>query len=382
MDFSLTDDQRQLRDRMAKFAQLELNSGAIERDRDQVFSHDLWKRCGEMGLQGLPVARDFGGEGLDPLSTAIALEGFGYGCRDAGLLFAVCAHLLACAVPISLHGSGIVKKKYLPGLCNGTLIAVNGMTEETSGSDAFHMASRAVSDGNGYRISGVKTLATNGPIANLAVVYAVTDEKKGAHGGITGFVVETETPGLRQSQRFDKLGFRSAMMGRLVFEDVFVPKENVLGGVGGGSTIFTQSMEWERICIAACHVGAMQHLMERAIEYARTRTAQGSPIGKYQAVSHKIADMKIRVETTRLLVYHAASRIGKARDNAMNASMVKVYASECLQKTALETVQIFGGHGILTENELERALRDSIGSSIYSGTNEVQRNIIASWLGL
>ncbi|MCC6696658.1 MAG: acyl-CoA dehydrogenase family protein [Candidatus Hydrogenedentes bacterium] len=382
MDFSLTEDQRQLRDRMAKFAQLELNSGAIERDRDQVFPHDLWKRCGEMGLQGLPVPPEYGGEGLDPLSTAIALEGFGYGCRDAGLLFAVCAHLLACVVPISLHGSGAVKKKYLPGLCNGTLIAVNGMTEETSGSDAFHMASRAAADGDGYRISGVKTLATNAPIANLAVIYAVTDEKKGAHGGITGFVVETNTPGLRQGQRFDKLGFRTAQMGRLDFKDVVVPKENVLGGAGGGSTIFTQSMEWERICIAACHVGAMQHLMERAIEYARTRTAQGSPIGKYQAVSHKIADMKIRLETARLLVYHAASRIGKARDNAMNASMVKVYASECLQKTAMDTIQIFGGHGILTENELERALRDSIGSSIYSGTNEVQRNIIASWLGL
>ena len=382
MDFSLSDEQRMLREQIIRFAQNELNEGVIERDREQVFPRELWLKCGEIGLQGLPVQADYGGSELDPLSTAVALEAFGYGCRDGGLVFAVCAHLLACVIPISKHGTDAVKEKYLPGLCDGTLIAVNGMTEVTSGSDAFNMACRATPDGDGFRINGVKIFSSNGPVADVAVVYAITDEKKGAHGGITGFLVDKNTPGFRPSQKFEKMGLRTAMLGELVLEDVYVPGENVLGGVGGGATVFTQSMEWERICIAACHLGTMQHLMEKSIEYARTRTAQGNHIGKYQAVSHKIADMKIRLEAARLLVYQSAMRIGKARDNAMNASMTKVYVSECFQKTALDTVQIFGGHGFLTEHEVERTLRDSIGGTLYSGTNEVQRNIIASWLGL
>jgi len=382
VDFSLNEDQRMLRDQITKFAQSELNEGVIERDREQIFPRELWEKCGEMGIQGLPVQGEYGGSELDPLSTAIALEAFGYGCRDGGLVFSICAHLLACVIPISRHATDALKEKILPGLCDGSLIAVNGMTEVTSGSDAFDMATRAVPDGDGFRITGVKTFSSNGPVADLAVVYAVTDPAKGAHGGITGFVVEKGTPGFTPSQKFEKMGLRTAMLGELVFEDVYVGPENILGGVGGGPVVFSESMEWERICIAACHLGTMQHLMEKSIEYARTRKAQGKVIGKHQAISHKIADMKIRLETARLLVYQAATRIGKARDNAMNASMVKVYASECFQKIAMDTVQIFGGHGFLTEHEVERALRDSIGGTLYSGTNEVQRNIIASWLGL
>ncbi len=382
MDFSLNEDQKLLREQIIRFAQNELNENIIERDREQIFPHDLWLKCGEMGLQGLPVAGDYGGSELDPLSVAVALEAFGYGCRDGGLVFSVCAHLLACVIPISRHATPEMKEKILPGLCDGSLIAVNGMTEVTSGSDAFNMATRAVKDGDGYRITGVKIFSSNGPVADVAVVYAVTDETKGAHGGITGFVVEKGTPGFTPSQKFEKMGLRTAMLGELVFDNVYVGPENILGTAGGGPVVFSESMEWERVCIAACHLGTMQHLMEKSIDYARTRTAQGKLIGKHQAIAHKIADMKIRLESARLLVYQAAVRVGKARDNAMNASMVKVYVSECLQKTALDTVQIFGGHGFLTEHEVERTLRDSIGGTLYSGTNEVQRNIIASWLGL
>ena len=382
MEFSLSEDQTMLRDQIVRFAENELNHDVIDRDRDQVFSRELWNKCAEMGIHGLPIQEEYGGSDLDPLTTAIALEGFGYGCRDGGLVFSICAHLLACLIPISRHATDEAKKKYLPGLCDGSLIAVNGMTETTSGSDAFSMAARATPDGDGFRINAVKTFSSNGPVADVAVVYAVTDVEKGAHGGITGFLVEKDSPGFQPSQKFEKMGLRTAMLGELVLEDVYVPSENILGGVGGGTTVFSQSMEWERICIGACHLGTMQHLMEKSIAYARTRTAQGKPIGKYQAISHKIADMKIRLETARLLVYRSASRIGKARDNAMDASMTKVYVSEAFQKTALDTVQIFGGHGFLTEHEVERTVRDAIGGTLYSGTNEVQRNIVASWLGL
>lgn len=229
------------------------------------------------------------------------------------------AHLLACVVPIWKHGSPEQKAKYLPGLCCGERIAVNGMTETSS--DAFAMSTRAVPDGEGFRITGNKTFSSNGPVADLAVVYAVTDPEKGAQGGITGFIIEKDTPGFVASQKFEKMGLRTALMGELVLEDVYVAKEAVLGGVGGGMMVFSESTEWERVCIGATHVGNMRHLLEKAIDYAKTHTAYGQSIGKFQAISHKIADMKINLEAGRLLTYRAASRLSKARDNAMDASM-------------------------------------------------------------
>lgn len=382
MDFSLSDDQATLRDNIVRFAQKELNPGVIERDRDEVFSRESWLKCGELGLPGLPVPEEYGGSGLDALTTAIALEAFGYGCHDGGLVFSVCAHLLACVVPIWKYGTDEQKRKYLPGLCNGTLIATNGMTESTSGSDAFHMAARAEPRDGGFRINGSKVMCSNGPVADLAVVYAVTDAAKGAHGGISVFLVETTLPGVRRKQKFSKMGLRTSLLGEVAFEDVDVPRDALLGGLGGGSTMFTESMEWERVCIAASHVGTMQRLVEQAIDYARTRTAGGKPIGKHQAVSHKIADMKIRLEAARWLTYQSAWRLGRRRTIALEASMTKVFVSEALVKTAADLIQVFGGHGFLTETGVERALRDAMGSTLYSGTNEIQRNIIAAWLGL
>lgn len=382
MDFSLTEEQRLLRSEIIRFAQKELNDGVIERDRDQVFPHDLWLKCGEMGLQGLPVEETYGGIGADALTTAIGLEALGYGCHDSGLVFSICAHLLACVVPVWKHGSEEQKQRYLPGLCNGTLIAVNGMTEPNSGSDAFSMATRAVRVDGGWRISGTKVFSSNGPIADLAVVYAVTDPQKGYYGGITAFLVEKGTPGFQAGQKFEKMGLRTCPIGELILEDAFVPDEAVLGGVGAGTTLFTQSMEWERICLVASHIGKMERLLEQAVEYARTRSAFGQKIGKFQSVSNRIADMKIRLEAARWLTYHSAWRLGKARDIAMDASITKVFVSESLVTSALDTVRTLGGYGIMVDYEVERALRDSVASTLYSGTNDLQRQIIARWLGL
>ncbi|RMI27568.1 MAG: acyl-CoA dehydrogenase [Calditrichaeota bacterium] len=382
MDFALTEEQQTLRREIIRFAQHELNQGVRERDREQRFSRELWEKCGEMRLQGLPVPEAYGGAGLDPLSTAVALEAFGYGCHDGGLVFGVCAHLLACVVPIWKHGSEAQKRRYLPGLCNGSLIAVNGMTEPSSGSDAFHMSTRAVPDGDGFRLNGTKTFSSNGPVADLAVVYAVTDPDKGYHGGITAFLIETDTPGFQAGQRFEKMGLRSCPIGELVLEDVPVPREAVLGEVGAGAQIFAQSMEWERICLVAAHVGTMERLLEQAVEYARTRRSFGKPIGKHQAVAHRIADMKVRLEAARLLTYKAAWRLDRARDVGLDASIAKLFASESLIQTALDAVHLLGGYGFMTEYHMERALRDSIASTIYSGTSEMQRDIIARWLGL
>jgi alkylation response protein AidB-like acyl-CoA dehydrogenase len=382
MDFSLNEDQELLRDQIVRFAQQELNEDVGERDREQRFPRELWLKCGEMGLQGLPVPEEHGGQGLDPLTTAVALEAFGYGCHDGGLIFAVCAHLLACVIPIWHHGSEEQKRRYLPRLCKGALIAVNGMTEPGSGSDAFSMSTRAEEDGDGFRLEGTKTFSSNGPVADLAIIYACTDPEKGHAGGITAFLVETDTPGLHTGQRFEKMGLRSCLIGELVMEDVRVPADAVLGGVGAGSTIFAQSMDWERACLVACHVGTMERLLEKAVDHARTRKVSGQLIGKFQAVSHRIADMKVRLEAARLLTYKAASRLDRARDVAMDASIAKLFSSDSLVETALDTVKIFGGYGFMADHEVERALRDAVGGTLYSGTNDIQRNIISRWLGL
>lgn len=382
MDFSLTEEQRILRKEIIRFAEKELNAGARERDREQAFPHDLWLKCGEMGLQGLPVDEEHGGVGADPLTTAIALEALGYGCHDGGLVFSICAHLLACVVPVWKHGTESQKRRYLPGLCSGTLIAVNGMTEPGSGSDAFSMTTRAVRDGDGFLLDGTKVFSSNGPVADLAVIYAVTDPERGYLGGITAFLVGTETPGFQSGQKFEKIGLRSCLIGELVLDGVYVPEEAVLGAVGAGSTLFSQSMEWERICLVAAHVGTMERLLERAVEYARTRTAFGQKIGKFQAVSHRIVDMKVRLEAARLLTYKAASRLDQSRDVAMDASLTKLFVSEALVTSALDTVRVFGGYGLMAEYEVERVLRDAIAGTIYSGTNDMQRNIVARWLGL
>jgi hypothetical protein len=382
MEFSLTDEQRALRESIIRFAQEVLNPGAAERDRDQTFPHDLWRKCGEMGIQGLPVPEQYGGSGLDGLSTALALEALGYACHDGGLVFALCAHLLSCVVPLAHFGTEAQKRRYLPGLCDGSLVGVHAMTEPGSGSDAFSLRTRAEPEGSGFRLTGTKTFISNGPVADLVIVFALTNPAKGYHGGVTAFLVERGTPGFHASQRFEKMGLRSSPLGELVFEDVRVPAEAVLGGVGAGSAVFTHAMDWERICLFASHVGTMERLLERSIEYARTRVQFGQPIGKFQAISHRIVDMKVQLESGRLLLYRSASRLGRSRTVSMDAAMTKLLVSESLVRSALDTVQIFGGYGYTADHEIERVLRDAVGSTIYSGTSEMQRNVIARWLGL
>jgi alkylation response protein AidB-like acyl-CoA dehydrogenase len=223
---------------------------------------------------------------------------------------------------------------------------------------------------------------SNGPIADVLIVFAMTDAAKGYYGGVTAFLVENGTPGFQASRKLEKMGLRTAPLGELVFEDVWVPAEAVVGEVGAGTTLFTHAMDWERICLFASHVGTMERLLEQAITYARSRTQFGQAIGKFQAIAHRIVDMKVQLEAARLLTYRAAWRLGRVRSVSVDASMAKLFVSESLVKAALGTVQIYGGYGYMTEYEVERALRDAVGSTIYSGTSEMQRNIIARWLGL
>jgi alkylation response protein AidB-like acyl-CoA dehydrogenase len=382
MDFALSAEQQQMRDAVVEFAKAELNAGIIARDRDQHFPRELWTQCAAMGLMGLPVPEEYGGSGLDALTTAIALEALGYGCADNGLSFSICAHLLACVVPIWKFGTEEQKRRLLPGLCDGTLIGGHAMTEPGSGSDAFALRTVAEPHGNGFSLTGTKTFISNAPQGDVLIVFAVTDAEKGYFGGVTGFVIERGMAGFRAGPKMEKMGLRTAPLGDLILEDVVVPREAVLGSVGGGAGVFSHAMDWERSLLFATHVGAAERLMETAIQYARTRMQFGQRIGKFQAIAHRIADMTVQLEAARQLVYRAAWKLGRTRNVAMDASMAKLFASEMLVRTAMDTVQTFGGYGFATEYDVERGLRDAIGSTLYSGTSEMQRSIIARWLGL
>jgi alkylation response protein AidB-like acyl-CoA dehydrogenase len=244
------------------------------------------------------------------------------------------------------------------------------------------MRTRAERSGAGWRIRGTKTFISNAPVADVAIVFAVTDPAKGFHGGITAFVLDRHMPGFVRGQKMEKLGLRTSQIGELVLAEVQVPETAVLGQVGGGAAIFATAMDGERVLLVAAHLGTMQRLLETSVTYARTRTQFGQQLGKFQAVAHKVSDMKVQLEAARLLVYHAAWRLERARSAALDASIAKLFVSESLVKTALDTVQLHGGYGFMVEFEVERALRDAIGATIYSGTSEMQRNIIARWLGL
>lgn len=382
MNFDLTEDQSLFQKEIIAFAQKELNQDIIERDRKGEFRRDLWEKCAEMGLQGLPFQTEYGGSNLDPLSTALAIEAFGFGCKDGGLVFSVSAHLLACTIPIWKFGSEDQRNRYLPKLINGQWIAVNGMTEPESGSDAFNMNTTATKTKGGYLINGNKIFASNGPVADIALVYAKTDAEKGYHGGISAFIIKTKTKGFSAGQKFEKMGLRTCPISELVFENVFVPDQDMLGGEGGGSSIFNFSMEWERICLVAAHVGTMQRVLNDVVKYAKSRQSGGNSLGNFQAISHKIANMKIRLEASRWLVYQAASKLDRSRTVSQDASITKVFVSESLKKSVADAMQIYAGNGYMVDFEIERIMRDSMASTIYSGTSEIQMNIVAKWLGL
>ena len=382
MDFSYSEEQTALRDSIVKFARAELNHGVIERDRAGTFSRELWRQCGRMNLLGLPVPESYGGASADPLTCAIALEALGYACHDGGLVFSLCAHMLACVVPVWKHGSEAQKERWLAGLCDGSYVGAHAITEPDSGSDTFAMRMHAERDGQGWRLNGSKTFISNGPEADVVVVFAITDAEKRFHGGVTAFLVGRSTAGFSSGQRFGKMGLRTSPVGELLFENAWVPDDAVLGTPGGGSAVFGTAMEWERALLVAAHVGTIERLLETSVKYARTRNQFGQAIGKFQAVAHKVADMKVQLEAARLLVYRTASRLTSSRSISLDASITKLFVSESLVKAALDTVQLHGGYGFMEEYEVERALRDAVGSTLYSGTSEMQRNIIGRWLGL
>ena|SRR5438477_1026543 len=381
MNFELTADQHDWQERAIEFARSELNSNMIERDAGQVFSREGWQKCASFGVQGMPFPKEYSGQGTDPITTIATMEGLGYGGSDQGLLFSINAHMWTCSIPILEYGTSEQKKQYLPGLCGGNLIGANGASEPNAGSDIFSMQTHVKKDGRDYVLNGRKIFVTNAPVADLFVLYATIDPQLGA-AGICAFIIEKGTPGLRTGEKKDKMGLRTALMTEVTLENCHVPSNALLGREGRGAEIFNCSMAWERACILAACLRTMRRQLERCIDYARKRKQFGQPIGKFQSVANRIVDMKIRYETARLLIYKAGWLMQENKSSDMDAAMAKLCVSESFVKSCLDAIQIHGGSGFMTELELEREMRDSVGSTLYSGTSEIQRNIIARGLRL
>lgn len=381
MDFGFSEEQLAFKKTATRFAQKALNDEMIERDRDGIFYRELWRKCADFGIQGSAFPEKYGGSDADILSTMLLMEGLGYGCKDSGLIFAINGQMWTVQMPILRFGSDAQKDKYLPKLCSGEWIGAHGMTEPDSGSDAFSLSTTAKLEGDYYVLNGTKTFSTNAPVADVFMVFATVDKRKGFMG-VTGFIVEKDFPGFSVGKDIGKMGLRTAPMAELILEDCKVPVENRLGKEGNGAAIFEDAIEWERSCILASLLGGMERQLERCIKYAKERKQFGKPIGKYQSVANKIVDMKVRMETARLVLYKVAwmkQAHGKA---TMEAAIAKLYLSESWIRSCLDGIQIHGGYGYTTEFELERDLRDSVASTLYSGTSEIQRNIIARFLGL
>ena len=381
MDFSLSAEQEEFKEAAVAFARRELDRGLAAREVAGEFSLEAWRACAKFGIQGLPVPIELGGGGADMLTTAVVMEALGYGCHDNGLIFSLNAQMWSLELPLVRFGTPAQQQAYLPGLVAGDLIGVHAMTEPDSGSDAFGMRTRAERDGDHYVLNGTKLYITNAPVSDVVLVFAA-DPGKPRLAGISAFLVDKGTPGFGVSRSMDKMGLRTSPMGEVALTDCLVPAGSRLGPEGAGMAIFNSSMAWERSCILASAVGVMQRQLEGCVGHARGRRQFGQPIGKFQGVANKVADMYLRLEAARLLVYQAAWLGQQGRPAVAEAAAAKLFASEAWVASSLDAIQVHGAYGYMRESGIERDLRDAVASTIYSGTSEIQRVILARMLGL
>lgn len=381
MNFAFTDEQLAFKHDIACFAQT-LGGDIVEGDKYGHFPAETWERCAEHGILGLFLPEPYSGTPeRDLITTILAMEALGYGCADNGLTFALSAQMWAIEMPILRFGTEEQKRRYLPELAAGRLKGAHALTEPTSGSDVYNISTHAVKQDGGYRLNGQKHLITLAPIADLALVFATIDPSLGKWG-ITAFLIETQWEGVTRSPVRDKMGLRTVPIGELTFENVFVPEANRLGPEGAGISISNTSLEVERCFILACQVGAMERQLEQCIKTAKERRQFGQPIGKFQSVSNRIADMKLRLETTRMLLYKVAWMKQNGLPTSLEAAMLKLHLGEAFVESGLDAIRIHGGRGYISELEVERDMRDAIGGVLYAGTSDMQRNLIARALGL
>ncbi|HEY7660607.1 MAG TPA: acyl-CoA dehydrogenase family protein [Actinomycetota bacterium] len=376
----VTPDQERFFHDVLDFART-LPDRTVEHDRTETFDREAWDRCGAFGLMGLPAAEEHGGTGADVVTTMLALEALGEGCTDGGLVFSINAHLWTSVVPISAYGNEDQQGRWLPGLCSGSLIGCHAITEPDAGSDVFSISASGRKTDDGWVLKAGKTFITNAPVADLLIVFVRTSEGIGPYG-LSAFMIEKGTPGLTVSPPFEKMGLRTSPMAEVVLDECVVPEDAMLGRPGRGGEVFTHSMRWERACIMASQVGVMRRTMRACAAYARERRQFGQPIGKFESIADKIANMKIAIDAARGLVLRVGWLMDHGHDAMVEAAVAKAFVGEAAVQTQLDAVQIHGGYGYMVESGIERGLRDAVAGRIYSGTTEIQRRIVARSLGL
>ncbi len=377
MDFGLSEEQQLLKNTVREFAEGELRPHASEWDEKQDFPREVFTRLGELGLMGVCWPAQYGGAGMSTLDYALVMEELAR--ADAGVALSVAAHHSLCSGHIFLAGSEEQKQQYLVPLAKGEKVGCWGLTENSAGSDAGGTKTTAVKDGAHWVLNGSKTFITNGRVADVAVVMAVTDKSK-AKKGISAFVVERGTKGFRAGKKENKLGVRSSDTSELVFEDCRIPAGNLLGREGMGFVDTLRILDRGRIGIAAWSLGIAQASLEAALSYAKGRKQFGHAIADFQAVQFKIAEMAMKVEAARLLIWRAARLRDTGQEHTVESSMAKLFAGEAAVEIALDALQIHGGYGYVKDYPVERYLRDSKLGTIGEGTSEVQKLVIARGL--
>ena len=377
MDFELTEEQRMVRDTTRGYAEKELKPVASRLDHDGVYPQAQLEKLGAMGLMGVFVPEQLGGSGLDRVAYVAALEEISKVWASLGVIMSV-NNSLVCG-PLVRFGTEAQKKRYLPRVASGEWLGCYALTEPSAGSDAGSIQTQAKRAGDDYVLNGSKVFTTNGSRANLAIVYAVTDPS-GGKNGISAFLVERQTSGYVVDKIEDKLGLNSSETAALRFENCRVPRENLLGHEGEGLRIALETLDGGRIGIAAQALGIAQACLEESLSYSQERKQFGEPIANFQAIQWMLADMATEIDAARLLTYRAASLQQQGKNVTREAAMAKLFASESSNRAAYKAVQIFGGYGYIKDFPVERFFRDARVTTLYEGTSEIQRLIIARQL--
>ena len=373
LGFGHDDTLTALRDTVHRFAQREIAPRAAEIDRENLFPADLWKKLGDLGLLGITVAEEYGGASLGYLAHVVAVEEISRASASVGLSYG--AHSNLCVNQLHRNGTEAQKAKYLPKLVSGEHVGALAMSEPNAGSDVVSMKLRAEKRGDRYVLTGTKMWITNGPEANTYVIYAKTEPTAGPRG-ITAFIVERGYPGFSQAQKLDKLGMRGSNTCELVFEGCEVPEENVLGGVGGGARVLMSGLDYERLVLAGGPVGIMQACLDVVLPYVHERKQFDQPIGEFQLMQGKLADMYVGCNAARSYVYAVAQAADRGELARKDAAGCLLYAAEKATKLALEAIQALGGNGYINEFPTGRLLRDAKLYEIGAGTSEIRRMLI------
>lgn len=370
MNFSFTEEQLDLKNELIDFVRRDINTP------DEIgFTREKWLKCAEFGLIGMNISSEYGGLELDYVTSALLLEALGYACDDSGFVFAITNHLWVCQNVLDKYGNQQQKDKYMSGLVQGKYVGCFAITESESGSDTYSMQTTATREGDYYILNGSKMFISNGPIADVYIVMAKTGEKNGK-SKFSAFLVERNFEGFKVGKQIDKMGLTSCPMAELIFDNCKVPAENLILAENKGEKVSNFSLKMERIFEFGSHIGAMERIMEKCITYVNERKQYGKPIKEYQSLTNMISDMKMKIEVAKTYLYKVAWMIDQGKNAYLEASILKLFISENYVKTCLDAVQIHGAYGYSKEYGLERELRDSIASTIYSGTSEVQRDII------